>query len=236
MVAKRPKTGFTLIELLVVIAIIAILAAILFPVFASAKVAAKKTQDLSNLRQIGIAMTMYASDYDGGFPTSSHTSVDDEQGSWIWQLRPYYGKVDEIRICPMDPNGEQRKKRGGTSYVLNEYIVVPGPDAQLNLDALPRPSDTITTFIISDRQSLTRYQDHTHSRGWFISTPQRAWQRILADIQPDRFRQGVGSGFENRTEGTSNYLFADTRVATWPAAKVKGYADQLNDFAKPPVD
>jgi prepilin-type N-terminal cleavage/methylation domain-containing protein/prepilin-type processing-associated H-X9-DG protein len=58
------KTAFTLIELLVVIAIIAILAAILFPVFAQAKEAAKKTQSISNLKQIGLAWTMYSGDYD----------------------------------------------------------------------------------------------------------------------------------------------------------------------------
>lgn len=58
------RFGFTLIELLVVIAIIAILAAILFPVFAQAKLAAKKTVSLSNLKQIGLAWTMYGSDYD----------------------------------------------------------------------------------------------------------------------------------------------------------------------------
>ena len=58
------KKAFTLIELLVVIAIIAILAAILFPVFAQAKESAKKTQDLSNLKQFGLASIMYAGDYD----------------------------------------------------------------------------------------------------------------------------------------------------------------------------
>src|SRR5713226_10227867 len=58
------RKGFTLIELLVVIAIIAILAAILFPVFAQAREAARKASCLSNLKQLGIGMTMYASDYD----------------------------------------------------------------------------------------------------------------------------------------------------------------------------
>ena len=60
----RRAVGFTLIELLVVIAIIAILAAILFPVFAQAKLAAKKTVSLSNLKQIGLSWQMYSGDYD----------------------------------------------------------------------------------------------------------------------------------------------------------------------------
>src|SRR5476649_1161996 len=62
------RTGFTLIELLVVIAIIAILAAILFPVFAQAKFAAKKTVDLSNAKEIGLANKMYLNDYDDTMP------------------------------------------------------------------------------------------------------------------------------------------------------------------------
>jgi prepilin-type N-terminal cleavage/methylation domain-containing protein len=65
------KKAFTLIELLVVIAIIAILAAILFPVFAQAKEAAKKTQSLSNAKQMGTSMLIYATDYDDLFPNSN---------------------------------------------------------------------------------------------------------------------------------------------------------------------
>jgi len=62
----RPK-GFTLIELLVVIAIIAILAAILFPVFSQARESARKTSCLSNTKQIGLAVNMYVQDYDERF-------------------------------------------------------------------------------------------------------------------------------------------------------------------------
>lgn len=68
--------AFTLIELLVVIAIIAILAAILFPVFAQAKAAAKKTQSINNLKQLGLGMNMYATDHDDVFP------LDGEPGQW----------------------------------------------------------------------------------------------------------------------------------------------------------
>src|SRR5215468_7141491 len=67
---KFKSNAFTLIELLVVIAIIAILAAILFPVFAQAKLAAKKSSDLSNTKQLGIATMIYLSDYDDTYPMS----------------------------------------------------------------------------------------------------------------------------------------------------------------------
>lgn len=69
-ITSRP-TGFTLIELLVVIAIIAVLAAILFPVFAQAKAKARQTTCLSNLKQIGLAFSMYAADWDDLLPVTS---------------------------------------------------------------------------------------------------------------------------------------------------------------------
>ncbi|MES1147497.1 MAG: prepilin-type N-terminal cleavage/methylation domain-containing protein, partial [bacterium] len=82
------KTGFTLIELLVVIAIIALLAAILFPVFAQAKFAAKRTMDLSNLHQIGLAMDMYMGDYDDYYPWAVDTS--DKYRPEIWAGFPEF--------------------------------------------------------------------------------------------------------------------------------------------------
>lgn len=77
------RRGFTLIELLVVIAIIAILAAILFPVFAQAKVAAKKAAAISNLKQSATSMIMYAGDYDDQLPNSI---IRNAGGSWQYNL------------------------------------------------------------------------------------------------------------------------------------------------------
>ncbi|OJU61853.1 MAG: hypothetical protein BGO01_13135 [Armatimonadetes bacterium 55-13] len=81
--------GFTLIELLVVIAIIAILAAILFPVFAQAKRAAKKTQCLNSVKQVPIAVLMYASDYDDHPPFSINVLLTDTR----YELRSWYAYV-----------------------------------------------------------------------------------------------------------------------------------------------
>jgi prepilin-type N-terminal cleavage/methylation domain-containing protein/prepilin-type processing-associated H-X9-DG protein len=76
------KKAFTLIELLVVIAIIAILAAILFPVFAQAKEAAKKTQDLSNSKQQSLGVVMYASDFDDMFPRQVYKRPNAAVNGW----------------------------------------------------------------------------------------------------------------------------------------------------------
>ncbi len=124
------KKAFTLIELLVVIAIIAILAAILFPVFAQAKEAAKKTSCLSNTKQIGLALLMYGNDNDDGYPTWSDfyglytsttfpgawntssvlaamgTTQDGPQFYWDAILLPY--------VKSGDPNNAMQPNYGGT--------------------------------------------------------------------------------------------------------------------------
>jgi prepilin-type N-terminal cleavage/methylation domain-containing protein len=81
---RKMRKAFTLIELLVVIAIIAILAAILFPVFAKAKESAKKAKNLSNFKQLGLSISIYATDYDDAFPqafTRRHTL-----GTMAWNV------------------------------------------------------------------------------------------------------------------------------------------------------
>src|SRR5436853_6791160 len=89
------RRGFTLIELLVVIAIIAILAAILFPVFAQARNQARKTTCLSNTKQLGLGVLMYLQDYDEVFPTSgacwwdaNSVSRDAAPNGYRWSSNP----------------------------------------------------------------------------------------------------------------------------------------------------
>src|SRR5579872_1917861 len=104
----RAKSAFTLIELLVVIAIIAILAAILFPVFAQAREKARAISCLSNCKQMGLATDMYKTDYDGTWPlwwNGSPTCVGNPTCGRYWSgaILPYM-KNHQIRKCPNDKN------------------------------------------------------------------------------------------------------------------------------------
>ncbi len=94
------KKAFTLIELLVVIAIIAILAAILFPVFAQAKLAAKKAVSISNVKQIDLAVIMYANDVDDIYPYAQPGNYQFTQ-SWMVNAQPYM-KTFQILVSPAD--------------------------------------------------------------------------------------------------------------------------------------
>ncbi len=107
--SNSAKLGFTLIELLVVIAIIAILAAILFPVFATAREKARQTSCSSNLKQLGLAYLQYVQDYDEYFPSASSITwssggsiVTPVNGSgWATQIYPYV-KTPALYLCPDD--------------------------------------------------------------------------------------------------------------------------------------
>src|SRR5215208_4405688 len=97
---KRHVAGFTLIELLVVIAIIAILAAILFPVFAQAREKARGAACLSNLKQIGVGLMLYTQDHDERLPYQWRYTPDGKTLYW-WQdvVRPYV-KNEAVYTCP----------------------------------------------------------------------------------------------------------------------------------------
>lgn len=118
----RAVRGFTLIELLVVVAIIAILAAILFPVFAQAREAARKTSCSSNLRQVGVALTLYAQDFDEGLPWSA-SNLGAVTNTWYDLVEPYvrvgasgFGFTGSVQrpfyTCPSFDNGEVAMQAG----------------------------------------------------------------------------------------------------------------------------
>src|SRR5215470_4125331 len=115
--------AFTLIELLVVIAIIAILAAILFPVFAQAREKARQTSCLSNTKQIGLGLIMYTQDYDETMP-AAFAGVQPINGGGIAvityenQINPYI-KNKQIFLCPSD--GLPRTINGNAFWDGQDY-------------------------------------------------------------------------------------------------------------------
>ena len=233
---RRKTSGFTLIELLVVVAIIAILAGLLLPALASAKAKSRQTKCISNMRQIGLAMVMYADDFNGKPPTTTHNNLS-TNASWINLLKPYAGKVDQIRICPADARGTERLTNNATSYIINDLVsgdVVLDPfgnalEASTRLDKLPDPSGTMIMFEVSDLFGASLFNDHTHARGWLLG-----WERVWRDIQPDRHRTGPAA--PDRTRGSADYLFADCHVENIKASKLKQLIDQGINPAEPNPD
>jgi prepilin-type N-terminal cleavage/methylation domain-containing protein/prepilin-type processing-associated H-X9-DG protein len=220
---KSRKIAFTLIELLVVIAIIAILASILFPVFARARENARRSSCASNMKQLALAVMMYVQDYDDGLPAYSHN------GSATWNriytsLVPYV-KNDQIYRCPSAPTSTLAASHVyGTQYGFpwqngsdTRWVVSPANyDGTMKLDAVP---DAVRTCLMGE----------TWNSGGLVSGKERYWDlgwshtqfRVTAstwdELRPDRHLDGA------------NYAFTDGHVkwlsqATVDSARQNGAA------------
>jgi prepilin-type N-terminal cleavage/methylation domain-containing protein/prepilin-type processing-associated H-X9-DG protein len=168
------RSAFTLIELLVVIAIIAILAAILFPVFAQAREKARQISCLSNMKQLGIGAMMYVQDYEEAFPLSKELDGTGKVNDWRVLLLPYLkngnpgtvvndanndGSVQSVAggifACPSFPDGKYTY--GVHSGVIHDQFTHNGTTVWpiVSLSTLPRPSDTIlVTEVGSDQNGV----------------------------------------------------------------------------------
>lgn len=161
------RNGFTLIELLVVIAIIAILAAILFPVFAQAREKARAIACLSQSKQLALAIVQYAQDYDekvcGGIDGYGGRNVPGGEGGsgWAGQVFPYVKSTGVFR-CPSDPTTTAWHN---SSFALNSNLSLGIPDwataawpipcqgsDSISIGAMNSPAKTVVLFEVSGSQ------------------------------------------------------------------------------------
>lgn len=231
--AVRPRLAFTLIELLVVIAIIAILAAILFPVFAQAKVAAKKTSSVSNMREIATGYAMYAGDFDDVstplyYFNSDTVSVPTTQGFHYWPvlLMPYI-KNEAVFLCPQDKaddpmlHDSQGRTRFDPKNELHMYIVGANPSYGFNYRYLN------TVVPTPDPNGVN--PSPTHTVGNSLTTIESPSGTVLfgESTMKDRARPGGGtitttigySRIEPPSRWTGSYPNVASQGQLWPRFK-----------------
>ena len=180
------KRGFTLIELLVVIAIIAILAAILFPVFQKVRENARRTACLSNLKQIGLGVTQYDQDFDEKGPNGQSPGFGNGTG-YALEIMPYI-KSSGVFKCPDDTGGVQAVTP--VSYGLNSNTVVPNSSfGPVNSQALAQFNSPAKTVLLFETANVA-YVD-------LSDTNQASFRSDLNGNSP----AGNGSGASNDLQG-----------------------------------
>ena len=222
---RHANSAFTLIELLVVIAIIAILAAILFPVFARARENARRASCQSNLKQIGLGILQYTQDYDETYPlliAGLDTASAAATNGWAVTIQPYV-KSTQILQCPSDSNspGDETSNRY-SDYCYNTRMGISGTTPRpISLAAMEVPTLTImsTDGATNGAYFIGGAASKCEGNGSAGGTAPQS------TVSP--FVIGAGAGWNSLLTGpayrhldTGNYLFADGHVKALKANAV----------------
>lgn len=193
------RQAFTLIELLVVIAIIAILAAILFPVFARARENARKSSCSNQVKQIGLAIKQYMQDYDDIFPKDGR-AVAAELSGWAYTIQPYL-KSEQLLQCPSD---SAVVVLGPTTSTLEQRAILPNfTDYAYNFNL---GSGTLSDADVQRQANVVMISDA--SAGMAASAAAYSLSRPQSTMGPRRHLEG------------GNYVFADGHVKWFLPSKV----------------
>jgi len=221
------REGFTLIELLVVIAIIAILAAILFPVFARARENARRASCMSNLKQIGLGILQYTQDYDEKMPRSwsgldsdASKPVGDVSDRYKWMDAIYpYVKSEQIFNCPSDNFGTDllgthkntmysfRNGYHYGSYSMNHVYSDYGAAWSVSGVSLAAVEAPATTVWVADGSPLPDSNNSQTSRAFEFSWANIGVQPDIRDVPPKHLDK-----ITERHLDTTNVLYCDGHV------------------------
>lgn len=210
---QRSSPGFTLIELLVVIAIIAILAAILFPVFARARENARRTSCASNLKQIGLGIMQYTQDYDERMPLCGYNlyAASNPQVFYSWRRVTYpYVKSVQLYACPSNSAANSQFTDDSNTALGTSLLTADAPRFPRSYTA-NGISTNIGGTAAMDRatpQALAAITDS--ARTILVSESREGDSRFWFDAASSRFSQTIDS-FPGHL-GTVNFLFADGHV------------------------
>jgi prepilin-type N-terminal cleavage/methylation domain-containing protein/prepilin-type processing-associated H-X9-DG protein len=231
------KQGFTLIELLVVIAIIAILAAILFPVFARARENARRSSCQSNLKQIGLGLLQYSQDYDEKLVRCSYGTSNGDGASqsdkWKWMdsVNPYV-KSTQVYNCPSDAlNAKYVYNAPGVgggnmafgSYTINSALGVGGtpPSSNSSETTLSQLGESATTLWVADASNTAT--DYVYR---YIPVAKSGGDGVSISGSNPRVLNGHSSAsgkISERHLETTNVLYCDGHVK---AVKLDAIAKQ----------